>query len=332
MIKLAVMGAGTIGIQHIKLIKQTDNCKLEAVVEIDPDNPYVKEIDVPIFKSLEELLNNVEIDGVIVSTPTSLHEDHAMLCIKHKVPALLEKPIANDIEAGKRIAKAVTDSNIPFHIGQVRRHSPVIQKTKEIINDGLLGDVLTATVIWSLYKPDNYFDKAWRRSTAGGPVFTNTIHDIDALRYIFGDIEEMHKILGEPKRDTGLEDTAIFAIKFKSGVLATVTVSDIASSPWSWELTSLEKTSFDHHKTGEDCYFIAGTKGSLSLPSLTLWTHKGNPSWLNPMVSKKLEVAEGNAMANQLVHFLEVIQGKVKPISSAQDALKSLAAVLNHKD
>jgi predicted dehydrogenase len=180
------------------------------------------------------------------------------------------------------------------------------------------------------YKPDSYFEQgAWRSQIGGGPILINLIHEMDNLRYLCGEIESVHAIASNAVRDFAVEDTAVMTLKFTSGTLGTFTLSDTAASPRSWEQTSGENTAYPRYPT-EDCYFIAGTQGSIAVPTLRTWSYPasgGEAGWWTPFVEETLPLAAVDPLAAQLDHFCDLIQRKATPIITVADALQSLLTV-----
>ena len=323
--RLVVMGAGTIGLRHMEMALANVRCKLAGVVDL---NHAAKDLpDVPARKTLDELLEVTEAEAVIVATPTELHEEHAAACARRRLPALVEKPVTSTLESAARMAEAARKAGTPVLVGHVRRHSPAIQVARSAIGAGELGEVVAATAIWNLYKPEEYFGKAWRSGTGGGPLLINAIHDIDTLRHLIGEVEEVRSMVAPSRRGMDCEDTAAVVMRFACGALGTLSVSDIAASPWGWELNMADKTSFDHGITGQDCYYICGTKASLAVPSLRLWHHEGRPDWQANMESRLLKAGGGSSLALQLDHFLDVVEGKAEPLCGIEDAARTLEVV-----
>jgi predicted dehydrogenase len=179
--------------------------------------------------------------------------------------------------------------------------------------------------LWLLRKPGNYFDVAWRREPGGGPVLINLIHDIDDLRFICGEIAEVQALTSNQARGFAVEDTAALLLRFESGALGTVTVSDATPAPWSWELTSGENAAYP--KQDQPCYLFAGTKGSLSVPNMELWSYPGDSGWYAPLGRTELAAAVLDPLVEQLRHFLAVIARRETPLISVEDAMGTLAVV-----
>ena len=332
---IAVAGAGVIGRRHIELIQASPRTRLCAVVDPQPAaQAFAASLGVPHFASLEDLFAGqaaARPDGVILATPNPLHVPGALVCAKHHVPALIEKPVADSLEAGLQLAEALAAQPTPMLVGHHRRHSSTLQAARRAIQSGMLGRVVTVTGSAQFYKPDSYFEQGlWRTQPGGGPILINLIHEMDNLRYLCGELESVHAVASNAARQFAVEDTAVMTLKFASGALGTFTLSDTVASPRSWEQTSGENAAYARYPS-QDCYFIAGTKGSLAVPTLHSWTHgpedAGEPGWNTPFTEKNLALEAVDPLAAQLAHFCDLIDGKAEPIITVADALQSLRAV-----
>ena len=124
-----------------------------------------------------------------------------------------------------------------------------------------------------------------------------------------------------------MEDTVAISLRFANGVLGTFMLSDCAASPRSWEQTSAENTAYDHH-ADQDCYVLAGTHGSLQVPTLSLYEFEGERSWFAPMRRQSLPVDTVDPLVRQLAHFCAVIRGQAEPLVSADEGLATLRAAM----
>ena len=234
--KLAVVGAGLVGQRHIAAISQVDGVDLAAVVE-----PGATEQSVPVFKSLCELFDAVAVDGVILSTPTLLHVEGAMACVQRGVPVLIEKPLAASADDAQELIDVACRKGVQILVGHHRRHNPIIQKAAQLIKDGAIGQVRAAQVTCWFYKPDDYFEAApWRKKAGAGPISVNLVHDVDLMRHFLGEVITVQAQMAPSLRGFENEDLAAAVLRFESGAVCTITVSDSVVSPWSWELTSRE--------------------------------------------------------------------------------------------
>jgi predicted dehydrogenase len=121
------------------------------------------------------------------------------------------------------------------------------------------------------------------------------------------------------------EDLAAAVLRFESGAIGTITVSDSIVSPWSWELTSREYPIYP--TTSESCYLLGGSKGSLSVPDLTVWSHQGDRNWWNPISGTVAPRPSSDPLINQIGNFADVIRGDASPVVSGIEGLKTMLVI-----
>lgn len=325
-IKIALMGAGLIGKQHIKAIKLSDHAILSAI--IDPSKEAMTTAansDVPLYSDLTSLLEVDSPDGVIVATPNRFHFQNGMDCIAAKLPLIMEKPICDNLEESQQLVEAAKLANVPILVGHHRRHNPMLIKAKKILDSGVLGQILAVHVMCWFHKPESYFDIPWHRNAGAGPILINTIHDIDNLRYLFGEVASVQAIETNLIRNYAVEETAAALLAFKSGMIATISVSDAIVSPWNWEMTSGENPDFPLEDSF--CCLVGGTHGSLTIPSLEVKTNAKERSWRNPIVSNKIAFEAAKPLPAQINNFCDVIRGRAEPRVSGLDGLQTLRVV-----
>lgn len=331
---IGLVGAGLIGRRHAALIKDSQACALGAVADPSSQGRDVaKAYCVPHFATLEEMLGSTRPDGVIIATPNHLHVEQGLTCVAAGVPALIEKPVAESLDRGLDLLNAVERAGSKILVGHHRRYSSIIAKSVEIIQSGALGRLTSIVATELLHKPDGYFEgeSSWRTRLGGGPILINLIHDIGNLRALAGEIVELHAFCSNATREHEVEDTAAISLRFANGALGTIMLSDTAVSDKSWEHTSGEdRDNFDQaHVDDVDCYLIAGTHGSLGIPTMQLrrFSKGVERSWLNPLERTTIGVTVDNPLSAQLAHFCDVIQGRAEPLVSLRDGLANLSVV-----
>ena len=318
---IVVVGAGLIGKKHIELVSSV--ARLHAIVDpAETARDLAASLDVPWFADLSECLGSNPPDGVIVASPNTLHLAHGTACLNAGLPVLIEKPLAETVVAGRALAELSANTGTPVLVGHHRRHSAVIDAARRVLAEGGLGRLVSVNAMFWLNKPADYFDVTWRSEPGGGPTYINLIHDIDLLQHLCGPIVSVQAREANAVRGFQVEDTSAIILEFGNGALGTVTVSDAVSAPWSWELTAGENPAYP--RTDQSCYMIGGTKGSLSLPDLRIWSHEGAQSWWSPMATERLPVEARDPVEAQLHHFCEVIAGRTATLVSAEDGLRNI--------
>ncbi|MEM5453342.1 Gfo/Idh/MocA family oxidoreductase [Paraburkholderia phytofirmans] len=325
--RIAVAGAGYIGRAHMAVARQSGTCSLSAIVDPSPAAQAIAtQTSVPLYRTLDELLERDRPDGVILATPNQLHVEHALTCLAAGVPTLLEKPIASTVDEAESLVAEAERCGVPLLIGHHRAHSPIMARAKQLIDEGRLGKLVAVMGSAVFFKPDEYYaDAPWRREPGGGPILLNMIHEVHNLRMLCGDIVAVQAFSSHATRGFPVEDTVAINLRFASGALGSFMLSDTAASARSWEQTSQENKAYPSYPD-EDCYVIAGTFGSLAVPTMRLKTYgkAEDRSWWKPFAVGVAEMTRDDPLKLQLEHFVRVIRQEVKPLVSARDGLQNL--------
>jgi len=325
--RLVLIGAGTIGKTHIDRIQRHPGLALAGIADpTSAGQALANSLGVPWTAEPAALLDQVRPQGAIVATPNVAHVPVALACLARGIPALVEKPVADTVAEARKLADAVARTGVPVLVGHHRRHNPINQRARALIEGGQLGRIVSATALATFLKPDPYFDVAWRRQAGGGPILINLIHDIDMLRFLLGEVTEVQAMDSHAVRGFEVEDTAAAVLRFASGALATVVVSDATTSPWCWDMCAGEQSQYPRQDVAS--HQILGTHGSLSLPDLGLWQYRGERSWHAELSHEESRVHVADPYTRQLEHFAAVIAGQTAPLCSALDGLRTLAATL----
>ena len=172
-----------------------------------------------------------------------------------------------------------------------------------MIRSGDLGNLVAVSVLWTLQKPDDYYDAQWRTQPGGGPILINIIHDIDNLRFICGEIEQICALTSSGARGHAVEDTATISCRFSEGILGSIILSDATPSPWSYESTLFENADYSH--AAENCYFFLGDRASLAFPPMESWHYASaeQSGWNHPLEKQQLRVQSADPLRKQLSHF-----------------------------
>ncbi len=326
-VRIAVAGAGVIGLRHAEEIERSRGSALSAIVDISPKAAgAAKQLGVPLYDSLATMFATDKPDGVVLATPNQLHVEQGLRCIDAGVAVLIEKPIAHTLAEGIRLCEATDRVKARVLIGHHRIHSPILHKACEIIRSGTLGPIVGVIGSAVFFKPDNYFDEApWRRQPGGGPILINMIHEVGNLRAMVGEIAAVQAFSSSATRGFPVEDTVAINLRFVNGALGTFLLSDTSGCAKSWEQTSQENKSYSTYPD-EDCYMVIGTSGSLGVPTMRLkyYAKPEDRSWWKPFRTAVAEVERKDPLAEQIEHFAAVIRGEAEPRVTVRDGLQNL--------
>lgn len=320
MTRLLLAGTGMIGRRHLQHIEESPALELVGIVDPDPAARALAEV--PGFASIDTV--DVAADGIVLATPTATHAPLTEAAAARGWHVLVEKPLADSLDAADRMIAAAEAAGVRVLVGHHRRHHPRVVRLREILADGRLGAPVAASLMWLMRKPDAYFAPAWRQGREGAPVLQNLIHEVDTLRWLFGEVTEVVGLGANAVRGAARTESGGAVLRFETGPVVTIVFSDAAPSPWGFEAGTGESPAIPH--SGQDCLRIACTRGAVEFPSLRLWT--GAATWNDPIAPSETEVADGVPLARQLAHFADVIAGRAAPVVDARDARATLAATL----
>lgn len=320
MMRLLVAGGGLIGARHME--HAMAHPRIDLVGIIDPDPQVRASAPVPGFGDISDV--DLPVDGIIIATPTDLHADHAVQAAGRGWHILIEKPLASTLAQADRIVEAVDRAGITALVGHHRRYHPKVQTLKALLDAGRIGTPVLASLIWAMGKPDAYFTVPWRTGRAGSPILLNLVHDIDLLRYLFGDLIHVSGFGTGALRAQGRIESGGITLGFAKGQVATLAFSDATPSPWGFEAGTGENPNIA--TTGQDMLWITGSKGAISFPSLTVWG--GAADWSQAAEPTSVPSKDGVPLIAQLEHFADVIAGRARPRIDAREGRKTLAATL----
>lgn len=326
-IRLVIVGLGLVGRRHASAIAQVAGAELVGIVDTNEAAlQFASSLGVVCTASLDEMFDRVRPQGVILATPTPLHAEQGAFCIDRRCPVLIEKPLTTNAASAQVLVEQASESDVPILVGHHRRHNPLIRKARALIDEGAIGEIRAVQAQCWFYKPDHYFESApWRTQVGAGPLSVNLVHDVDLIRYLCGEVKAVSAFAAPSSRGFDNEEVAAAVLRFHSGAVGTITVSDGIVSPWSWELTSAEYPVYP--VTDQSCYKIGGTAGSLSVPDLTLWNQQGRQDWWAPISATSVPRDSSDPLVNQIAHFLAVIQGREVPLVSGEEGLKTLRVI-----
>jgi len=329
-IRLAIFGAGLIGRNHAALVQASEDFDLVGLCDPEPRAlAAAARMGVPMFDDPAALMDIVRPDAAIVATPNDTHAALGAQLAARGIHLLMEKPIAMSLTDAQSLTEACAEARVALLVGHHRRHSRLVEAARAAVSGGELGRLTAVSAYCMLLKPDSYFAAApWRTQPGGGPVAINLSHDIDTLRFVCGEITRVHAETSAAARGHAVEDSAAVVLRFESGALGTLVLSDATPSPYSWELSAGENPLYAH--AGQDCYRFFGTEALLDFPTMTLWRYDGGgePGWSTPLATRRLEVTAADPLERQLQHFAAVVRDEAIPVIDGADAARTLAVTL----
>jgi len=329
--KILIAGLGSVGRRHLRnliALGEKDIILLRSHRATLPDDELA---GYPVETDLQEALNKHAPDAIIIANPTALHLDVAIPAAQAGCHILLEKPIANSLDRVNQLQEAAQKSGSRILVGFQFRYHPTLRKSRELIQQGALGQVLTVHVHWGEYLPqwhpwEDYRQSYAARSDLGGGVIVTLTHPLDYLRFIVGEVDSLWSFNGHlSPLDLDVEDTAEIGLTFANGALGGVHLNYVQRPP----VHRME---------------IVGTNGTLrwdnadgvlhfyKLPA-PFGSYSDNPP--APAI-ESFPPPEGfdrnQLFVEQTRHFLEVVRGESEPVCTLEDGIQALRLALAAKE
>ena len=197
------IGIGGAGQRHLRILRTHLPMARFMFFDIQSNIPIIKSnFTVSYDKPMEEVYSiermaNLDAglaerpDMVVISTPTSLHLKPLMAAAKAGISILVEKPWSNTLLGFKEFQHAVEVGEFAFRIGFMRRYHPLMIRLSNLVNNGTLGRIISATFITASNVPNWHPYEDWQSMYAvkpdlGGGVLLTEIHEIDLSYWFFG--------------------------------------------------------------------------------------------------------------------------------------------------
>ena len=208
-LRAGLIGAGSMGRHHARVIRETEGMDLVAIADPGGDKFGVTK-DLELLPDVESLIA-AGIDTALVAVPTIYHEEIALKLADAGVHTMVEKPIAHDVAAGRRVADAFASPDLVGAVGYVERCNPAIIALKQKLDEGILGDIYQIQTRRQGPFPSRIADV--------GVVKDLATHDVDLASYIAGAAYTNVSARTTTRTGRELEDMVIVSGELDNGVI-----------------------------------------------------------------------------------------------------------------
>jgi predicted dehydrogenase len=228
-VKFGIIGTGAIAAMHAKAISESRNAELVAVYDqvTERAQQFAEKHNVRAAADFESFLADKEVEAVTIATPTGIHGKVAVPAALAGKHILCEKPLDVTTDKVDEIIDACDKTGVLLMSVFQSRFVKNVALIKKAIEAGRFGKIVLASAQCKWFRDQQYYDSAtWRGTWAldgGGALMNQSIHTIDLLLYLNGDVEEVSAMAGTLSH-TGIEveDNAVAIVKFKNGSMGTI--------------------------------------------------------------------------------------------------------------
>jgi UDP-N-acetyl-2-amino-2-deoxyglucuronate dehydrogenase len=230
-IAFGLVGCGRVAPRHADSISEQKDARLAAVADVvvSRSRYFAEKYHADAYTRYSDLLAREDIDIINICTPSGLHAQMAIEAMRAGKHVICEKPMALSLEDADRMIDTSKQTGQRLCVVLQNRYNPPMQDLYQLVRSGKLGRLLlgNATVRW--YRPQEYYNDEWHGTLHmdGGALMNQSIHHIDALQWLMGDIESVFAYTGTLAHQMEAEDVGVAVIRFSSGALATIEGSTV---------------------------------------------------------------------------------------------------------
>ena len=290
-IRTAVIGAGSFGRHHLRILSQSPGAELAGVVDSDAQRAAAAAIQhsCPAYASIAELAGKV--DAAVVAVPTSAHADVGCALLESGIDVLIEKPIAPDVASARHLVDTASRKGRILQVGHLERHNPAVAALKKMMTLPLFFEVHRL----SLFSP---------RSLDVDVVLDLMIHDLDIVLDLVGALPEEIRAAGISILSDKV-DIANVRLAFPGGCIANLTASRVSTE----RVRKLrlfqphQYISLDYQKQEAVAFTVSGSQQIGFQP---------------------LSVAKDEPLRLEIDSFLEAVRNHSRPLVSGEEGLRAL--------
>ncbi|HYE75095.1 MAG TPA: Gfo/Idh/MocA family oxidoreductase [Blastocatellia bacterium] len=318
--KCLIAGVGSIGRRHLRNLRSlginevvlyrragsSEQCEgefSEAITEVDLNSALAHKPDF-----------------AVISNPTSLHAEVALACARANCHLFIEKPIAHKLDDCADLLREINNRNLIAMVGFQFRFHPGLWQIKRLLEEDVIGPVVSAQAHWGEYLPawhpwEDHRQSYSARDELGGGVILTLCHPFDYLRWLLGEVAEVSAMMiNRGGLEIEVEDTAQVQMRFESGAIANVHLDYVQRPADHW-------------------LQITGQRGVLR------WDNSdGKARWFDIAANQWKEFSpssnfERNTMfIDEMHHFIQCVSEHQQPLCTFDDGVAALKIALTTKE
>ena len=312
MIRAGVIGAGSMGRQHVRIYNELAGVELVAVADVDEDTArnVAQRYKVDWYSDHRDMLDQAKVDAVSVVVPTCMHHRVAVDVIARGAHLLVEKPIAGAAEEAQDIVDRASERGVKLMVGHVERFNPAIVELRRRLDLGELGRVFQLHARRLGPFPERVRDV--------GVVIDLATHDLDVMRYLTG--SEAVRIYAETEHEiqTDHEDLLCGLVKFANGTIGVLNINWLTPTKIRELSVTGERGMFLANYLTQDLYYYESSRSESGWEMLGVLRGVGDGNMVRLTIDTK------EPLRAELESFVEAIVHDREPLVTGSDGLAAL--------
>lgn len=297
-VNVGVIGVGAMGYNHARVYSILEESNLIGVSDVSKQNltNVTDKYETKGYLNYDELLKNPDIELISVCVPTTFHHNVVMDCIEAGKHVLVEKPIAFTLKEANEMVKAAREKGVMLATGHVERFNPAVQKAKELLDNDVIGTIVSLAAKRVGPFPPRIKDV--------GVSIDLAIHDLDVMYYLVqAPVKRIFATMGSKLEKCEFEDHAEVLMQFENNATGMLEVN--------W-LTPYKRRSLD----------ITGTDGIISLDYISQSIE------VHGKFAQNITIEHEEPLKEEIRSVLKSIVNNEEPEMTGEDGVYALKMVL----
>ena len=312
-LRAAVIGAGAMGRNHVRILSEMSNVELVGVADVDQGrlDEMHRRYRAPGFLDHREMLQQAKPDLVSIVVPSQLHLPVALEVIEAGAHLLVEKPIASTVAEAQTIIEAAVKADVKLMVGHIERFNPAVRALKAQLDDGALGRVFKIQARRIGPFPARVRDV--------GVVIDLATHDLDLMCWLVG--SPVARVYAETARriHTDHEDLLAGLLRFEDGTVGVLDINWLTPTKVRELAVTGERGMFLVNYLTQELFFYENHDAHTQWDSLGVLTGVSEGRVLRHRVERR------EPLAAELHAFVDAVAADIEPPVRGEDGLRALS-------
>jgi UDP-N-acetyl-2-amino-2-deoxyglucuronate dehydrogenase len=337
-IRTALIGVGKVAHTYAQGLQTLPQSQFVAVCGRNQERTaaFASQYNVQPYIDLTTMIREQNVEMVVIATPHPLHAEQAVAAAQAGAHVLVEKPMAITTADCDRMIAVARQNGVKLGVISQRRLYDPVQRVRAAIDAGKIGRPIVGSVTMLGWRSAEYYEMdAWRgtwEGEGGGVMVNQAVHQLDLFQWLMGPIAEVFGYYANLNHPTiEVEDTAVAVVRFKSGALGTVLVSN-SQNPGLYGKIHVfgENGATVGVQTESGSTFISGVTVAVDPPYNDVWTIPGETSLLADWQAEDREAVNKIDFLTyfhiaQVSDFLDAILEDRPPMVTGEEGRKGVA-------
>lgn len=309
MLRGGVIGFGRMGITHFSILNSHPDVRMAAICDTHAlvRKSAQKYLGVEAYENYEKMFDAMDLQFVVVATPTASHKETVKSALAHKAHVFVEKPFTLNPTQGRELVLLAQEAHVVNQVGYVVRFNDVFMQVKKLLGSKVLGELLSFKMEMCGSTVLHDAKGSWRSKgdTGGGCLYDFASHGVDLINYLIGAPDKVSGTVLQPIHSAHVEDAMCTTYFYRSGLWGSLMVN--------WSDASYRKPAYRLELLGKNGKIIADMHSYKIFfrhqPTMDGFTEGWNQRYVTDFVEPVRFYLRGFEFTRQLDYFVDRIKG-----------------------